>query len=663
MEEVFEFDSLEADPFLGEFSGEYLGEFEEEMGRRRGGMPRRVMAKRRQAAARWPFPRRANPLARPPWKRWPPRPRPPFGVPGAGGGVPAGPTTGQPQMTGGTGTSEPCPPCNCPSCADQPAANQPAADQPASDQPTATTAGPSQAPGAPPSPDQTPPTGDPAGEFFYQPNGYGLRSEYETWQSEMGAVAGAIADPRIIDLTARATKKWKHMRKPSQVDTLVLHQMACCYQVKDPLTRFLNIAPHFAILPDGRILQIHPLLLWTGASNGFNDRSVAVEFAGNFPNYKGKWWQDRKEMAAIRERLRKRGVSEPKINAHLQAYVKANENQVTPQQIESGRYLVRYLIQKMGLKKIVAHRQSSITRENDPGPDIWSQVGQWATQNLGLSDGGPGYKIGKGFAIPDLWRTWGQAKPQPELEFGNYETQEWEASLAPAVSRGGGASTYVRDFSGPTAECTASLARAGKTKAQALSIINAHVHTAILLLRRASASLKRGSRVADTRTIFRQIFRVDPEFVPTWLRPTATIKDRGDVVAMRCRRVADLLASGRIKFFCSITAANCPDCGNDSSPFACSSYGKDIVICLGNGFWDDMKAGRNNSLLSTLMHEPFHIYYGRHVTQHDPKRGKFGGINCIVQFVFAKNRRTVPSRVRQRCSAMAVRREMEMGSY
>ena len=72
----------------------------------------------------------------------------------------------------------------------------------------------------------------------------------------------------------------------------------------------------------------------------------------------------------------------------------------------------------MGLKRIVAHRQSSEQRENDPGPDIWYHVGQWAINNLGLTDGGPGYKIDKGNAIPDLWRKWGLAKPQPELEFG-----------------------------------------------------------------------------------------------------------------------------------------------------------------------------------------------------------------------------------------------------
>ena len=77
---------------------------------------------------------------------------------------------------------------------------------------------------------------------------------------------------------------------------------------------------------------------------------------------------------------------------------------------------------------------------------------------------------------------------------------------------------------------------------------------------------------------------------------------------------------------------------------------------MGHGFWDDMKAGNTNSMISTIMHEPFHIYYGKYVTAHASDRGKFGGINCIVQFAFETNGRTVPGRVKERCRDMPVRR-------
>ncbi len=231
-------------------------------------------------------------------------------------------------------------------------------------------------------------------------NGLGTSLGLESFFLPLADEVSATSDPRIIDLTAKADKTRRFGRRdPKKVYALVLHQMACCFKVSDPLTRFLKMAPHFAILPDGRILQLHPILSLTGASNGFNPGSVAVEFAGNFPDTRGKWWHGPQN----------------------------GQNQVTAAQIEAGRYLVRHLMRTMGLKVIVAHRQSSGTRDNDPGPDIWYHVGQWAVDNLGLKDGGPGFKTGTGKPIPDLWRTWGKVKPQPELEFSADESEAWES--------------------------------------------------------------------------------------------------------------------------------------------------------------------------------------------------------------------------------------------
>lgn len=263
-----------------------------------------------------------------------------------------------------------------------------------------------------------------------------------------------------------------------------------------------------------------------------------------------------------------------------------------------------------------------------------------------------------------------EGESEDEFEFeSDQEAGEAEKSAGtrpPAPRRSPGAAKptlrYLKDFSGPASECSIALRRAGKTRAQALAIIDAQIGSAIAMLRKAASGLKRGSRTSRTRTRFQSIFRVKPEFVPTWLKTTASIRDRGDVVGTRCRRVADLLASGAIKFFCTINSTNCPDCGNDASDFACSSWGDESkapkdsrVVCLGNPFWDDMRAGKTSSLLATLMHEPFHIYYGKVVTAHQADRGKFGGINCIVQFVFDINGRVAPNRVKTRCLAMAVR--------
>ena len=212
----------------------------------------------------------------------------------------------------------------------------------------------------------------------------GLGSAYDRVVDVVGGATGS----RIIDLTGTSEKSnRKGNRDAKTVYALVLHQMACCARRKDPLRSYLNIKSHFAILRDGTILQLHPIsaLLW--ASNGFNARSVAVEFAGNFPSTQGKWWQGDK----------------------------FGRDRPTQAQFEAGRYLIRYLIRTMGLTHVLAHRQSSSTRENDPGPDIWSQVGQWAVDKLGLKDGGPGFKIGSGNPIPDAWRTWKSPTVAPEI--------------------------------------------------------------------------------------------------------------------------------------------------------------------------------------------------------------------------------------------------------
>jgi len=210
--------------------------------------------------------------------------------------------------------------------------------------------------------------------------------------SVVGRAVGAFDTANIIDLTARADKSHRRgTRDPRTVYALVLHQMACCFKPKDPLKRFLTVGAHFAITEDGRILQLHPVSTLVWASNGFNNRSVAVEFAGNFPNTRGTWWQG-------------------------DTYGK---NRPTPAQVNAGRQLVRHLVRTMGLTHVLTHRQSSGTRENDPGPDIWFDVGQWAVNTLGLNDGGPGFKIDAGNPIPDEWRTWGSRRPAvtTEMEF------------------------------------------------------------------------------------------------------------------------------------------------------------------------------------------------------------------------------------------------------
>ncbi|HEY8504239.1 MAG TPA: N-acetylmuramoyl-L-alanine amidase [Gemmataceae bacterium] len=165
-------------------------------------------------------------------------------------------------------------------------------------------------------------------------------------------------------------------RPAGAIDAVVLHQMG--FSRGANASAYDGVPAHFAVLPDGTVLHLHDATTLLHASN---DRGIAVEFAGNFPNEQGRAW------AAQR------------FGSH------------TPprEQIIAGRLLVMYLARVLGVRFVFAHRQANAGRKpNCPGPHIWYNVGEWCVANLGLDDGGTGYAISsrtrKGAPIPNGWR-------------------------------------------------------------------------------------------------------------------------------------------------------------------------------------------------------------------------------------------------------------------
>lgn len=184
--------------------------------------------------------------------------------------------------------------------------------------------------------------------------------------------------PKIVDRTAFAPKpKRKRERDIRTVYALVLHQTGFS-RGNDP-AKYDGVTAHFVVLPDGTTTQNHPVTSYLYSSNGLNRGSVAVEFVGNFPSTRGRRYKP--------ERF--------------------GRHTLTQAQIDSGLYLAGYLIEEIDLTHILAHRQSSGSRGNCPGPDVWRQVGQRSIEFLGLNDGGPNFFVGSGQAIPASWRTWG----------------------------------------------------------------------------------------------------------------------------------------------------------------------------------------------------------------------------------------------------------------
>lgn len=183
--------------------------------------------------------------------------------------------------------------------------------------------------------------------------------------------------PDILDRTAKTPTHYRSRNRPSaQIDTVVLHQTS--FNRGSIPDNYLSVHAHFVVLPDGTIVQLHPIEAYLVASSAFNDDAISVEVVGNFPDERGVYW-------------------EPQANGR---------SVLSPQQIGGGCDLVRYLRDKYVISFVFAHRQGELEnlRGNCPGPDVWYNIGQWAVDNLGMDDGGKGYKEGKGSPIPDSWR-------------------------------------------------------------------------------------------------------------------------------------------------------------------------------------------------------------------------------------------------------------------
>jgi len=221
----------------------------------------------------------------------------------------------------------------------------------------------------------------------------------------------SVAKTKIEDYTKRgATLTTKYIlqkfRDPRKIFALVLHHMAMkrwnmkSKKLSDPES-YLATGAHFCILLDGKIIQLHPISREIWHSHCTSPGSVGVEFEGNFPNIHNKWYTFTYNGKLI-----------------------VNEDHPTQAQYESGRFLASYLKSVLGITRILAHAQSS-NKDNDPGPDIWYNVGQWSIDKLGLSDGGPKSFCDDGTPIPAVWRTWGdKTKSTGSKEVGEYEDHE-----------------------------------------------------------------------------------------------------------------------------------------------------------------------------------------------------------------------------------------------
>ena len=159
---------------------------------------------------------------------------------------------------------------------------------------------------------------------------------------------------------------------------LVLHQTGFS-RGSDP-TRYDGVTAHYVILPDGGVVWLHDHTTRLPAAGGLNEGSVSVEVVGNFPS-----------------RARS---TDP---AHFWNPDRHGMDQLSAEQVAGGRALVTELRRQGWLTHILAHRQGGPNRQNDPGPDIWREIGAWAVREYGLEWGGDDFAVNGGEPIPSHW--------------------------------------------------------------------------------------------------------------------------------------------------------------------------------------------------------------------------------------------------------------------
>jgi hypothetical protein len=202
-------------------------------------------------------------------------------------------------------------------------------------------------------------------------------------------------DPRIVNLLNESPTE-KRKRDRADAWAAVLHQMGFA-RGNDPM-RYRKVTAQYIITPNGTIAQLHPIRSKLNSSDGFNEGGISIEFAGNFPSVSGS--TDPRDFWHPFDWVDKNGKKRKGFGM----------DQLTPEQIKSGRYLLLKLQTKIlpaqdkMLTHVLAHRQSAGEKSNDPGPDVWRFVGQWGVDVRDLSDGGQGFKVGDGNAIPEIWR-------------------------------------------------------------------------------------------------------------------------------------------------------------------------------------------------------------------------------------------------------------------
>lgn len=178
---------------------------------------------------------------------------------------------------------------------------------------------------------------------------------------------------------------WKvRQRAWHEVKGICLHQTACLLGERDE--RWDSVGAHVGITRSGKVIWLHDFDRIVAHGNGWNAQTVGIEIDGLYAGIEGDQrtvWDD---------------PSTPSREVGMQ---------LTAESVEATKQTIRWICQRVlahagRVKVLVAHRQSSKDRRNDPGSAIWQAVALPMHAELWLDDGGAGFAIG-GYPIPREW--------------------------------------------------------------------------------------------------------------------------------------------------------------------------------------------------------------------------------------------------------------------
>ena len=172
---------------------------------------------------------------------------------------------------------------------------------------------------------------------------------------------------------------YRTLRDLKKITAAVLHQTSCHLGTKPE--RWYTLGAHFGLPPDGNIFYINKLNVVMWHANWFNKFSVGIEIDGNFQGLEGR--------------------------DNTRWTPGGRKSSLTSAQIVAAKETIIWIckeVEKHGgrITDILAHRQTSKNRVNDPGSAIWKEIGLWAQKELGLNNE-PLYTKGSGLTIPEEW--------------------------------------------------------------------------------------------------------------------------------------------------------------------------------------------------------------------------------------------------------------------